>query len=74
MNARFTPPSPTSTPERSLGLQVVEEGVETQTQLANLRACGCDEVQGYLIGKPMTGAQLESLLRNQAVRRLGRAA
>jgi EAL domain-containing protein (putative c-di-GMP-specific phosphodiesterase class I) len=37
---------------RSLGIPVVAEGVETDTQLAFLRAEGCDEVQGYLIGRP----------------------
>ncbi|UUZ46970.1 EAL domain-containing protein [Massilia sp. B-10] len=32
----------------SLGLKVVAEGVETQAQLAVLRALRCDEMQGYL--------------------------
>jgi EAL domain-containing protein (putative c-di-GMP-specific phosphodiesterase class I) len=38
---------------RGLGLPVVAEGVETPAQLAALRAEGCAEVQGYLIGRPM---------------------
>ena len=37
---------------RSLGLTTVAEGVETQQQLTILRAEGCDEMQGYLIGRP----------------------
>jgi diguanylate cyclase (GGDEF)-like protein/PAS domain S-box-containing protein len=37
---------------RSLNLTTVAEGVETQTQLAILRGEGCDEMQGYLIGRP----------------------
>jgi len=37
---------------RSLNLTTVAEGVETQTQLAVLRGEGCDEMQGYLIGRP----------------------
>ncbi|RRV09605.1 EAL domain-containing protein [Pseudomonas sp. v388] len=37
----------------SLGLEVVAEGVENQDQLAFLRAHGCDEVQGYLISRPV---------------------
>ncbi len=36
-----------------LDLLVVAEGVETATQLDYLRSLGCDEVQGYLTGRPM---------------------
>lgn len=37
----------------NLGLQVVAEGVETVRQLDELRAFGCDQVQGFLISRPM---------------------
>ena len=37
---------------RGLGVPVVAEGVETETQLGSLRQAGCDEVQGWLIGRP----------------------
>ena len=37
----------------SLQLQTVGEGVETEAQLDWLRANGCDEVQGYLLARPM---------------------
>ncbi|WP_107988836.1 ammonium transporter [Breoghania corrubedonensis] len=37
---------------RALGMRLVAEGVETSSQLRLLVAEGCDEVQGYLIGKP----------------------
>ena len=37
----------------SLNLQVMAEGVETTDQLAQLRAEGCDGVQGYYFGRPM---------------------
>jgi PAS domain S-box-containing protein/diguanylate cyclase (GGDEF)-like protein len=36
----------------ALNLRVVTEGVETQQQLEILRALGCDEAQGYLLGRP----------------------
>lgn len=36
----------------SLGLKVIAEGVETEAQLAALRAWGCAEVQGFLIDAP----------------------
>ncbi len=38
---------------RALNLNVVAEGVETQAQLEFLRASGCAEAQGYLIGRPL---------------------
>ena len=37
----------------NLGLDVVAEGVETQEMFEILKAHGCEEAQGYLIGKPM---------------------
>jgi EAL domain-containing protein (putative c-di-GMP-specific phosphodiesterase class I) len=35
-----------------LGLRVVGEGVETETELEMLASMGCDEAQGYFIAKP----------------------
>ena len=37
----------------ALGIRVIAEGVETEAQLAFLRECGCDYIQGYLIGEPV---------------------
>jgi diguanylate cyclase (GGDEF)-like protein/PAS domain S-box-containing protein len=36
----------------ALQIRVVAEGVETEAQRGFLKACGCDFVQGYLVGKP----------------------
>ena len=37
----------------ALKLHTVAEGVETEEQLRQLRSLGCDEMQGYLFGKPV---------------------
>jgi diguanylate cyclase (GGDEF)-like protein/PAS domain S-box-containing protein len=40
---------------QALGLTVIAEGVEDAAQLAVLRELGCDEAQGYLLGRPRPG-------------------
>jgi len=47
---------------QALGMEVVAEGVETAEQLAILRALGCNEVQGYLIARPMPAGAVGALL------------
>ena len=47
----------------ALGLKVLAEGVETEDQARVLRATGCDEVQGYLYGRPMFAEQLMERLK-----------
>ncbi|WP_248918054.1 EAL domain-containing protein [Pseudomonas entomophila] len=47
---------------KSLQLKVVAEGVETLEQLQFLREHGCDEVQGYLISRPVDAASFQALL------------
>jgi diguanylate cyclase (GGDEF)-like protein len=46
----------------ALGLQVAAEGVETDVQLAQLRALGCDAAQGYFLGLPVPGDEVDALL------------
>jgi diguanylate cyclase (GGDEF)-like protein/PAS domain S-box-containing protein len=41
----------------NLGLKVVAEGIEDEATLAALRACGCDEGQGFHIGRPMSAEE-----------------
>jgi len=43
-----------------LGVSIVAEGVETDDQLAALREVGCDSLQGFLIGRPLTVEQLDA--------------
>jgi diguanylate cyclase (GGDEF)-like protein len=45
-----------------LGMMVTAEGVETQAQLDWLRSAGCTEAQGYLIGRPLSTADLRSFV------------
>jgi diguanylate cyclase (GGDEF)-like protein len=46
----------------NLRLRVIAEGVETEAQLEVLMGHGCDEVQGYLTGRPMEASGVPSLL------------
>jgi EAL domain-containing protein (putative c-di-GMP-specific phosphodiesterase class I) len=52
----------------ALKLKVVAEGVETEEQARLLRLLNCDEVQGYLLSKPVSADQFEALFlgRNQS--------
>ena len=48
---------------RSLGLQVVAEGVETAEQLTMLRKSGCDALQGFLFAEPRPPEELLTVLQ-----------
>jgi EAL domain-containing protein (putative c-di-GMP-specific phosphodiesterase class I) len=48
---------------KTLGMRVNAEGVETQGQARFLKQHGCDEIQGYLLARPVPPEQVEALLR-----------
>src|SRR5438094_856510 len=49
----------------SLRLKVIAEGVETEDQAKILRLLRCDEMQGYLISRPVREIELQDILRRQ---------
>ncbi len=56
---------------RSLGVPVVAEGVETTTQLEFLKSELCDEIQGFLIGRPqLIGTYATMVGRRGKIRRM----
>jgi diguanylate cyclase (GGDEF)-like protein/PAS domain S-box-containing protein len=48
----------------SLGLKVVAEGVETEKQLKVLQLLKCDEIQGYVVSRPLPEDQFEAWCKN----------
>ncbi|HZW75052.1 MAG TPA: EAL domain-containing protein, partial [Caldimonas sp.] len=53
---------------RSLNMTTTAEGVETEEQLAALRAAGCNEIQGFLFSRPLPHAQLLRMVASPARR------
>ncbi len=47
----------------ALRLDVVAEGVDAEEQLRILEQLGCDDMQGYLLSKPLPPGEIEALLR-----------
>jgi diguanylate cyclase (GGDEF)-like protein len=45
-----------------LGMQALAEGVETDEQMTEVRRLGCDLVQGYLLGRPMSADEIDVFL------------
>jgi EAL domain-containing protein (putative c-di-GMP-specific phosphodiesterase class I) len=45
-----------------LDMEVIAEGVETEEQLQMLTDLGCQQAQGYLLGRPMVAEQVQALL------------
>ncbi|HUF98993.1 MAG TPA: EAL domain-containing protein [Ilumatobacter sp.] len=52
---------------RGLGLNVVAEGVETAAELEYLREIGCQQVQGFLIARPLTSCDVRAVLAGPGV-------
>jgi diguanylate cyclase (GGDEF)-like protein len=50
----------------ALRIPVTAEGIETTRQAAILRDAGCDQLQGYLIGKPMSAYDISSKLEEES--------
>jgi diguanylate cyclase (GGDEF)-like protein/PAS domain S-box-containing protein len=48
---------------RSLELVVIAEGVETEEQLAFLKGHECDQLQGFLLSRPLSGEAFETFLK-----------
>jgi diguanylate cyclase (GGDEF)-like protein/PAS domain S-box-containing protein len=46
-----------------LRLNVIAEGIETESQLRRLQSYRCDEIQGYLISRPVTADEFTAMLR-----------
>jgi diguanylate cyclase (GGDEF)-like protein len=50
-----------------LGMRTVAEGVETERELAIIRQISCDEVQGYLVARPMPLPKLKDWLAGRPI-------
>ncbi|WP_257896173.1 EAL domain-containing protein, partial [Enterobacter chuandaensis] len=46
---------------KTLNLKVVAEGVETEAQQTFLTKLGCNTLQGYLLGKPVSAQTIDTL-------------
>src|SRR5690606_27503444 len=53
---------------KSLGIEVVGEGVETMNHARVLRDLGCDVLQGYALARPMAGEAVAGFLRVESWR------
>ena len=47
---------------KNLGMDVIAEGVENTSELAQVRELGCSNIQGFLYAKPLLLEEIEELL------------
>lgn len=52
---------------RSLGMTPIAEGIETRTQFALLRSCGCKLGQGWFFGRPLPGDEIPAYIESFAL-------
>jgi predicted signal transduction protein with EAL and GGDEF domain len=50
---------------RSLNLEIVGEGIESESAMEYLRQHGCDQAQGYFLSKPLPANEFESWYRSK---------
>ena len=55
-------------PDLPSGTRVKVWGVETEDQMTMLRLMGCNELQGYLLARPMSAADLETMDTHRHIR------
>lgn len=59
---------------REIGIPTTAEGIETQDQLDFVRECGCTHAQGFLLGKPLRGNEIEQIETHAAEHRADKTA
>ena len=52
---------------KSLGLRSTAEGVETPEQAARLTEEGCDQLQGYLLSRPLPVSEMTRFLKSRKI-------
>lgn len=57
---------------KKLGLETIAEGVETEEQFEYLKNMHCDNIQGFLLGKPMPSEKLIEVIMEENKRKLER--
>lgn len=57
---------------KKLGLETIAEGVETEEQFEYLKKINCDNIQGFLLGKPMDKDKIINLIVEENNKKLGK--